>query len=106
MSDIEPSSASGLPAKDDSHLRSHLKMMQRAITEQWDIPPHLRSQLVDKLVEIIRDPESDTRSVVGAMKVIQSMAKDNLDGYIAADKIVRLDEGNATENFKFGPIEL
>ena len=44
--------------------------------------------------------------MIGASRVIQAMAKDNLDGYIAADKIVRLDEGAATENFKFGPIEL
>ncbi len=97
---------SGLPSKDDSHLRSHLKMLQRAIIEQWDIPQHIRTELVKKLVEIIQDPDTDQRAVIGASKVIQSMARDNLDGYIAADKIVRLDEGAATENFKFGPIEL
>ena len=105
MNDIE-TNTSGLPIKDDSHLRAHLKMMQRAITEQWDIPIHIRTQLVKKLVEIIQDPDTDQRAVIGASRVIQAMAKDNLDGYIAADKIVRLDEGAATENFRFGPIEL
>ena len=105
MNDIE-TNTSGLPLKDDSHLRAHLKMMQRAITEQWDIPTHIRTQLVKKLVEIIQDPDTSDRAIIGASKVIQSMAKDNLDGYIAADKIVRLDGGEATENFRFGPIEL
>jgi len=106
MADIVPYDQSKLPSVDDSHLSEHLRMIRRAITEQWVIPIGMRTTLVARLQEIIDDPEVDQRSRVHAINCIKGMAKDNLDAYIALDKIVRLDEGTPTENYTLGKIEL
>ncbi len=58
------------------HIRPRL--MGRAMRERWAIPGSLRRPLVERLGEIVRDPEAQHRDVLSAVSAILTASKINL----------------------------
>ena len=54
------------------------RLIERAMRERWAIPGSLRQPLVDRLGEIIRDPEAPHRDVLSAVSAILTASKINL----------------------------
>jgi hypothetical protein len=54
------------------------RLLERAMRERWAIPGSLRQPLVDRLGEIIRDPEAPHRDVLSAVSAILTASKMNL----------------------------
>jgi hypothetical protein len=52
--------------------------MDRAMRERWAIPGSLRRPLVERLGEIVRDPEAPHREVLSAVSAILTASKINL----------------------------
>ena len=59
-------------------LYRDLGPIERAMRERWAIPGSLRQPLVDRLGEIVRDPESPHREVPSAVSAILTASKINL----------------------------
>ena len=54
------------------------RLMDRAMREKWAIPGSLRRPLVERLGEIVRDPEAPHRDVLSAVSAILTASKINL----------------------------
>jgi hypothetical protein len=73
--------ASGRPP----HRRPRL--MERALRERWAIPGSLRQPLVERLSEIVRDPETPPREVLSAVSAILTASKINLANIALSIKV-------------------
>jgi len=70
----------------------------RALREGWDIPQDTRKLLIQRCKEVLNDPELEPRSVSRIGQTLAMLERLVLDSQVAADKIERLDKGQATEN--------
>jgi hypothetical protein len=61
-----------------SNKQRRPRLLERAMRERWAIPGSLRQPLVDRLGEIIRDPEAPHRDVLSAVSAILTASKINL----------------------------
>ena len=63
------------------------RLIERAMRERWAIPGSLRQPLVDRLGEIIRDPEAPHRDVLSAVSAILTASKINLANIALTNKV-------------------
>ncbi len=82
-----------------------LKMIRRAIINQWDIPAHVYETLPRQVTDILNGADG-VRERIAAAKLLVTMHKDNVDNAVQVDRMDRLDEGKATERFELMPIRL
>jgi hypothetical protein len=61
-----------------SNKQRRPRLLERAMRERWAIPGSLRQPLVDRLGEIIRDPEAPHRDVLSAVSAILTASRINL----------------------------
>jgi hypothetical protein len=61
-----------------SNKQRRPRLIERAMRERWAIPGSLGQPLVDRLGEIIRDPEAPHRDVLSAVSAILTASKINL----------------------------
>ncbi len=64
-------------------------LMGRAMRERWAIPGSLRRPLVERLGEIVRDPEAPHRDVLSAVSAILTANKINLANIALTIKVQR-----------------
>jgi hypothetical protein len=53
--------------------------VERALRERWAIPKALRRPLIERLGQIVQDPEAGPREVTAAARAILSASKINLE---------------------------
>jgi hypothetical protein len=87
------------------HERSDLSTLRQAISNGWKIPEELKEQLPRVIVGMIRDARSD-RERLRAIEVLVAMQRDNVNAFSAADRVQRLDGGEATERIELLPIRV
>ncbi len=63
------------------------RLTDRAMRERWAIPGSLRRPLVERLCEIVRDPEAPHRGVLSAVSAILTASKINLANIALAIKV-------------------
>ena len=68
------------------------RLMERAMRERWAIPGSLRLPLVERLSEIVRDPEAPHRDVLSAVSAILTASKINLANISLSIKVQRHEE--------------
>lgn len=82
-----------------------LKLLRRAILNQWAIPAHVYETLPKQVTDILNGADG-VRERIAAAKLLVTMHKDNVDSFVQVDKVDRLDTGMATERFELVPIRL
>jgi hypothetical protein len=87
------------------HTRADLRRLRQALAGGWDIPAELREQLPRVVVGMIRDARND-RDRLRAIEVLVAMQRDNVQAVALADRIERLDSGEATERVELLPIRI
>ncbi len=68
------------------------RLMNRAIRERWAIPGSLRRPLVERLGEIVRDPEAAHRDVLSAASAGVAASKINLANIALSIDVQRHEE--------------
>jgi hypothetical protein len=68
------------------------RLMGRAMRERWAIPASLRRPLVERLGEIVRDPEAPQLDVLSAVSAILTADKINLANVAFSIKVQRHEE--------------
>ncbi len=63
------------------------RLMDRAMRERWAIPCSLRLPLVERLGEIVRDPEAPHHDVLSAVSAILTASKINLANIALSIKV-------------------
>lgn len=89
----------------DGHGRSDLSLLRQAISSGWRIPEELRETLPRVVIGMIRDARSD-RERLRAIEVLTAMQRDNVQAFVAVDRVERLDGGEATERIELLPIRI
>jgi hypothetical protein len=95
---------SGDPIIDDHHARESLRLIRAAIAQRWDIPREIIDSL-PKIVARIAVTGTD-REKLRAAEVLARMQRDNLETIVQADRIERLEAGEATEIVQFPTLDL
>jgi hypothetical protein len=62
------------------------RLVAKALRERWPIPKTLRGPLIERLAQIVQDPDASPREVTAAAKAILSASKINLDAIGATIK--------------------
>ena len=65
---------------------SSIRLVERAIAEQWPIPEALRPNLIKRLARITKDKTASPREVTSACKAILSASKINLESIVTVMK--------------------
>lgn len=81
---------------EQGHERAGLRLIRRAIHGRWDIPDVLLEQLPKHVTSLLVNARTD-REKLRAAEVIVSMNRDNMNALVQADRIERLDSGQATD---------
>ena len=87
-----------------SQSRESLRLLHRAIKDQWQIPCEWKDALPNLCLQIAMDENKGDRERLRATEILRSMSRDNLDALQILDKIERLDGGEATERIELAPI--
>ena len=87
-----------------SQSRESLRLLHRAIKDQWQIPSEWKDALPNLCLQIAMDENKGDRERLRATEILRSMSRDNLDALQILDKIERLDGGEATERIELAPI--
>lgn len=77
--------------------RSGLRLLQRAIANDWAIPAEMLKEAPQIATDIARNSDSD-RDRLRAVEVLARMARDNIEAKVALDRVERLEAGETTEN--------
>ena len=80
-----------------------IKLLRRAILNQWAIPAHIYATLPQACIDILNGADG-TREKLAAIKLLTTMHKDNVDTFAVLDRSTRLDEGLATERIELKPV--
>ena len=99
MSDITP-----INNEPDHHARETLVLLASAIRNGWQIPDAALRSAPNIVASMLIN--GTAREKIRAAEVLIRMRDSNIAALAVGDKIERLDSGEATENFRFGPIEL
>lgn len=59
------------------------RLMRRALRERWDVPRTKRPGIIDRLVAIALDPNTEPREAVSAARALMGASRLNLDGLAA-----------------------
>ena len=94
-----------LTAQKPTTVRSGLRIIERAIRNGWQIPPHVMASLPEMVTQIAETTEHE-RDRLRAVDVLLAMDRANSDALQAADRVERLDGGGATERVELMPISL
>ena len=76
---------------------AHLSALERAVYGGWDIPAPAAQAAPAFLVDVMNDPNMDTRTRVRAVEVLAALSRDRVDASVQLDRIYRLEDGKATE---------
>jgi hypothetical protein len=68
------------------------RLIERAMRERWAIPGSLRQPLVDRLGEIVREPEAPHRDVLSVVSAILTASEINLANIALTIKVQRHEE--------------
>ena len=93
-----------LAAPDPHHTRETLVLLASAIRHGWQIPDAAMRSAPIIVANMLAN--GTVREKLRAAEVLIRMRDSNIAALAVGDKIERLDSGEATENFRFGPIEL
>src|SRR5271166_506387 len=63
-----------------------VRLVERALCERWPIPKALRRPLIDRLGEIVQDPDATPREITSAARAILTASKINLETITATIK--------------------
>ena len=99
MSDITP-----INNEPDHHARETLVLLASAIRNGGQIPDAALRSAPNIVASMLIN--GTAREKLRAAEVLIRMRDSNIAALAVGDKIERLDSGEATENFRFGPIEL
>lgn len=88
---------------EDRNRKSALRLLQRAISNGWQIPDEIMQQAPEVCARILNDDMSQSRDRLRAAEVLAAMVRDRINTAIALDKIERLDHGEATERVVISP---
>jgi hypothetical protein len=88
----------GLGGKTGRGIRD-VRLVERALREDWPIPPALRPKLIKRLSKIIQDKTASPREITSACKVVLSASRINLEliGVVIAAQTHEELEGRLTE---------
>lgn len=75
----------------------HLSCLERAVYGGWDIPAPAAQAAPAFLMDVMNDPNMDTRTRVRAVEVMAALSRDRVDATVQLDRIYRLEDGTATE---------
>jgi hypothetical protein len=53
------------------------RMMARALTQRWPVPPEYKTIIVKQLMKVIADPQSSPREKTSAAKALMAAEKQN-----------------------------
>lgn len=84
-------------------MKESLRLLQRAVSEGWQIPSTVWSSAPDICTRILADENATPRDRLRATEVLAAMARDKVNAAIALDKIERLEGGDATERVVITP---
>jgi len=76
---------------------AHLSALERAVYGGWDIPAPAAQAAPAFLVDVMNDPNMDTRTRVRAVEVLAALSRDRVDASVQLDRIYRLEDGTATD---------
>lgn len=77
--------------------RQHLRVIEAAVYQGWDIPAEASVGIPAALKAIIDDPNASVRDRIRASECLASLRKDKIEAAIQLDRISRLDAGTATD---------
>lgn len=102
----EPTPPAPIPpvlAEPPARQKAALRLLQRAVSEGWQIPDALWRAAPAMCARIMVDDQSDSRDRLRAAEVLAAMARDKVNAAIALDKIERLESGTATDRIVVTP---
>jgi hypothetical protein len=88
-----------------TNRRQALQLLQRAVTNNWELPDEWKAALPRFCMSIVLDKSKGDRERLRASEILRSMSRDNLDALQILDRIERLENGDATERIELAPIE-
>ena len=83
--------------------KAALRLLQRAVSEGWEIPESVWKAAPGICTRILADPSVQPRDRLRATEVLAAMARDKINAAIALDKIERLESGTATDRIVVTP---
>ena len=87
-----------------AHARESLRLIHKAVKDQWEIPSEWKQALPELCLKVALDENKGDRERLRATEILRAMSRDNLDALQVLDKIERLDGGEATERIELAPI--
>jgi hypothetical protein len=76
--------------------RQHLRILEQAIYQGWDIPSEAFATIPIDLLAIIQDDNASPRDRIRATEALSHLASQRMDAVVEYDRIKRLDAGLAT----------
>src|SRR4051794_6745986 len=55
-----------------------VRLLSRALAESWDIPADTRLAIVERLGDVVKDPQAKLRAVLAASKTLATFSRINL----------------------------
>jgi hypothetical protein len=77
--------------------RGHLRILEAAVYQGWDIPEEAFATIPIDLLSIAQDEQAATRDRIRASEALAHLTQQRIDAAIQLDRIIRLDAGQATD---------
>jgi hypothetical protein len=80
--------------------RQHLRILEEAAYNGWQIPPEAAAALPREIMAIASDPNASPRDRIRATELLATLRKHDCEAAVNLDRIIRLDEGSATDRIQ------
>jgi hypothetical protein len=78
-------------------MRQHLRVIEQAVYRGWEIPEEAFATIPIDLLSIAQDEEVSPRDRIRASEALAHLQSQRVDAAIQLDRIVRLENGEATD---------
>lgn len=86
------------PSMQQFASRSGLRLLQRAVKNNWEIPDYVVSGIPKLLAQLLANPKAHMRDRLRLIEVIATLARDNINLAVSLDRVERLETGRATDH--------
>lgn len=86
------------PSLESFANRSGLRLLQRAVNNNWEIPDYVVSGIPKLLAQLLANPKAHMRDRLRLIEVIATLARDNINLAVSLDRVERLEAGKATDH--------
>lgn len=94
----EVTDAAAEPSLEGFATRSGLRLLQRAVNNNWEIPDYVVSGIPKLLAQLLANPKAHMRDRLRLIEVIATLARDNISLAVSLDRVERLEAGKATDH--------